>query len=98
MNNDLSLPYLSSRTLPLHLPGAQWGEWPVSLDKTRKTKVKISMFLVHSLIDKTLLHLQSDHKKTPQLISFLFEIRFQQAIHQIKGFKKYYKLDNKCCP
>jgi hypothetical protein len=36
---------------------AQWGEWPVSLDKTRKTKVKISMFFVHSLIDKTLLHL-----------------------------------------
>jgi hypothetical protein len=31
-------------------------------------------------------------KKTPQLISLLFEIRFQQAIHQIKGFKKYYKL------
>jgi hypothetical protein len=27
MNNELSLPYLSSRTLPLHLPGAQWGEW-----------------------------------------------------------------------
>jgi hypothetical protein len=37
--------------------------------------------------------LQSDHKKTPQLISPLFEIRFQQAIHQIEGFKKYYKLD-----
>jgi hypothetical protein len=36
---------------------AQWGEWPVSLDKTRETKVKISMFFVHSLIDKTLLHL-----------------------------------------
>jgi hypothetical protein len=42
--------------------------------------------------------LQSDHKKTPQLISFLFEIRFQQAVHQIKGFKEYYKLDIKCCP
>jgi hypothetical protein len=39
-----------------------------------------------------------DHKKTPLLISFLFEIRFQQAVHQIKGFKKYYKLDIKCCP
>jgi hypothetical protein len=35
-------------------------------------------------------------KKTPQLISFLFEI--QRAVHQIKGFKKYYKLDIKCCP
>jgi hypothetical protein len=34
-------------------------------------------------------HIQSDHKKTPQLISLLFEIRFQQEIHQIKGFKKY---------
>jgi hypothetical protein len=42
--------------------------------------------------------IQSDHKKTPQLISFLFEIRFQRAVHQIKGFKKYYKLDIKCCP
>jgi hypothetical protein len=45
-----------------------------------------------------LLMIQSDHKKTPQLISFLFEIRFQQAVHQIKGFKKYYKLDIKCRP
>jgi hypothetical protein len=43
-------------------------------------------------------HIQSDRKKTPQLISLLFEIRFQQEIHQIKGFKKYYKLDIKCCP
>jgi glutamine cyclotransferase len=34
-------------------------------------------------------YIQSDHKKTPQLISLLFEIRFQQEIHQIKGFKKY---------
>jgi hypothetical protein len=42
--------------------------------------------------------IQSDHKKTPQLISFLFDIRFQRAIHQNKGFKKYYKLDIKCCP
>jgi hypothetical protein len=42
--------------------------------------------------------IQSDHKKTPQLISFLFEIRFQRAVHQIKGFMMYYKLDIKCCP
>jgi hypothetical protein len=42
--------------------------------------------------------IQSDHKKTPQLISFLFEIRCQRAVHQIKGFKKYYKLDINCCP
>jgi hypothetical protein len=39
------------------------------------------------------IYIQSDHKKTPQLISFLFEIRFQPTVHQIKGFKKYYKLD-----
>jgi hypothetical protein len=37
--------------------------------------------------------IQSDHKITPQFISFLFEIRFQRAVHQVKGFKKYYKLD-----
>jgi hypothetical protein len=42
--------------------------------------------------------IQSDHKKTPQLISFLFEIRFQRTIRQIKGFKKYYQLDIKCHP
>jgi hypothetical protein len=41
----------------------------------------------------TYIYIQSDHKKTPQLIFFLFEIRFQRAVHQIKGFKKYYKLD-----
>jgi hypothetical protein len=45
--------------------------------------------------DECLIH---DHKKTPQLISFLFDIRFQRAIHQIKGSKKYYKLDIKCWP
>jgi hypothetical protein len=39
--------------------------------------------------------IQTDHKKTPQLISFLLEIGFQRAIHQIKAFKKYYKLDVK---
>jgi hypothetical protein len=43
--------------IKMTISAAQWGEWPVSLDKTRKTKVKISMFFVHSLIDKTLLHL-----------------------------------------
>jgi hypothetical protein len=50
------------------------------------------------LLSQLAQHVQKDHKTTPQLISFLFEIRFQQAIHQIKGFKKYYKLDIKCCP
>jgi hypothetical protein len=49
-------------------------------------------------LDDSFEHIQSDHKKTPQLISFLFEIRFQRAVHQIKGFIMYYKLDIKCCP
>jgi hypothetical protein len=37
------------------------AQWPVSLDKTRRTKVKISMFFVHSLIDKALLHLYQNN-------------------------------------
>jgi hypothetical protein len=52
--------------------------------------------ILHQVVQQGFI--QSDHKKTPQLISFLFEIRFQQAVHQIKGFKKYYKLNIKCCP
>jgi hypothetical protein len=73
--------------------------------------VKLIIVLVFDLIvDDTMNHLflffshreilniQSDHKKTPQLISFLFEIRFQRAVHQIKGFMMYHKLDIKWCP
>jgi hypothetical protein len=37
--------------------GAQWGEWPVSLGKTRKLKVEISMFFLYSLIEEALVHL-----------------------------------------
>jgi hypothetical protein len=36
---------------------AQWGKWPVSLAKTRKLKMEISMFFVYSLIEEALVHL-----------------------------------------
>jgi hypothetical protein len=55
-------------------------------------------FVIAEDTDECFPVIQSDYKKTPQLISFLFDIRFQRAIHQIKGFKKYYKLGIKCCP